>query len=59
MMTIGVEGHTSVTRMGRRCTEVGRGFITTPAVTILITVVCETRNEEAGIEGMITDQQLV
>ena len=58
-MTIGVEGHTFVTRIGGGCAEVGRGCITAPAGTMLVTVTSVTGNEEAGIERMITDQQLV
>ncbi len=58
-MTIGVERHTSVIRIGRRCSEVGRGCITAPAATVLVTVTRVTGNEEAGIERMIADQQLV
>ena len=58
-MAVGVEGHAPVRRTGRRCTEVGRGCITAPAVTSLVTIARETGNEKARIERMITDQQLV
>ena len=58
-MTIDVEGHALVSRMGGRCTEIRRGFITAPIGTRLVTITRESGNEEAGVERMITDQQLV
>lgn len=59
IMTIGVEGHSPVTGMGGRCAKVRRGCIITPSVAPLVTVTRVTRNEEAGVEPVITDQQLV
>ena len=56
MVTVGVKGHAPVRRMGRRCTEVGRGCITTPVVTFLVTITRETGNKKARIERVITDQ---
>ena len=59
MMSIGVEGHTFVMSTGSRCTEVGWESIVAPVVTKLVTVTCVTGNEEAGVEPIVTDQQLV
>ena len=58
-MAVGVEGHAPVVRIGRRCTEVGRGCITAPAVTLLVTITRVTGNKKARIERMIADQQLI
>ena len=58
-MTIGVKSHALVSRIGGRCTEVRRGFIITPRVTLLVTTGRVTGNEEAGVERMIADQQLI
>ena len=58
-MTISVEGHTFVVRVCRRCTEVGRGCVTAPSITLLVTAARVTRNEEASVEGRVTDQQLI
>ena len=57
-MAVGVEGHAFVSGIGGRCTEVRGTLITTPTVTPLVTI-SVTRNKEAGVERMITDQQLV
>lgn len=59
MVSIGIEGHAPVACIGRCCTEVGRRSITAPAVTSLVTIACVTGNEEARIERMIADQQLI
>ena len=56
---VGVEGHALVTRLCGRCTEVRRGCITTPLVTLLVTIARVTGNEEARVERSIADQQLV
>ena len=58
-VAVGVEGHALVRRTGRRCTEVGRGFITAPVVTCLVTITRVTGNKKARIERIIADQQLV
>lgn len=58
-MTISVEGHASVVRVCRRCTEVGRGSVTAPIITPLVTAARVTRNEEASVEGGVTNQQLI
>ena len=59
-MSIGVKGHAPVTGTGGRCTEVRRGYITAPTITMLVTITRVTRNKEAAVErGIITDQQLV
>ena len=57
-MAVGVEGHAFLARIGGRCTEVRRIGITTPIVTLLVTI-SVTRNEEPGIERNVADQQLV
>jgi len=58
-VAVGVECHAPVVHIGRRCTEVGRGCITAPAITSLVTITRVTGNKEARIERMIADQQLV
>ena len=58
-MAVGVESHALVRRTGGRCTEVRRSCITTPIVTLLITIARVTGNKEAGVERSIADQQLV
>ena len=58
MVTVGVEGDAFVVGTGGRCTEVRGTRITAPTVTPLVTI-SVTRNKEAGVERMITDQQLV
>jgi len=58
-VTIGVKCHALIGRIGGRCTEVRRSNITTPSVTLFVTIISVTRNEEAGVERRITDQQLV
>ena len=58
-MTICVKGHSIVGRTCRRSAEVRRGSISTPMVALLVTISCETGNEKAAVERMITDQQLV
>ena len=57
-MTIFVESHTIVRRIFSGCSEVRRFNITTPRVTIFVTI-SVTGNEEAGKERMIADEQLV
>ena len=59
MVPIGVEGHAFLRRRGGCCTEVRRFGIMTPTVTLLVTIIGVTRNEKAGVERMVTDQQLV
>jgi len=59
LSTVGVEGHALVRRTGGCCTEVRRFSITAPMVTPLVTISSVTRNEKAGVERMITDQELV
>ena len=59
IMTIGVEGHSPVSGTGGSCAKVRRGCIATPAVAPLVTVTRVPRNEEAGVERVIADQQLV
>ena len=58
-MTICVKGHSIVGGTCRRSAEVRRGGISTPRVALLVTISCETGNEKAAVERMITDQQLV
>ena len=48
-VTVGVEGHALVSRTGGRCTEVRRTCITTPMVTLLVTL-SVTGDEEARVE---------
>ena len=55
-MTIGVECHAAV---ARGCTEERRGYITTPIVTHLVTIIRVTGHEEATEKRVITDQQLI
>ena len=57
-MTIGIEGHTLIAAMCRSCAEIRRFGITTPAVTLLVTVGV-AGNKKPGVKRMITDQQLV
>ena len=59
MMAIGVECHAFVVGTGGRRTEVRRGSIATPIVTLFVTITSVTRNKETGVERSITDQQLV
>ena len=58
-MAVSIEGHALVVGICRRCTEVGRGCITAPVGTLLVTITSVTGNKEARIERMIADQQLV
>ena len=57
-VTIFVESHTIVRRIFGGCSEVRRFNITTPRVTIFVTI-SVTGNEEARKERMITHEQLV
>ena len=57
-MTIFVEGHTLVPTTTGGCTEVRRFIVTTPRVTLLVTI-SVTGNEETGKERMIADEKLV
>ena len=57
-MTIAIEGHTLIAAMCRSCAEIRRFGITTPAVTLLVTVGV-SGNKKPGVKRMITDQQLV
>lgn len=59
MMTISVKGHALVICARGRCTEVWRGFVTAPTITLLVTVARVTGNEEAREERGVTDQQLI
>ena len=59
MVPIGVEGHAFLRRRGGCCTEVRRFGIMTPTVTLLVTITRVTGNEEAGVEPIFTDQQLL
>lgn len=59
MMTISVKGNALVICARGRCTEVWRGFVTAPTITLLVTVARVTGNEEAREEGGVTDQQLI
>ena len=52
-----VESHACVTWASR--SEVRRNIIPTPSGTLLVTVTRVTGNEEARVERLITDQQLV
>ena len=58
VVPISVEGHAFVTRIGGRCTKVRRVCITTPMVTVLVTI-SVTRNEESRVERSVADQQFV
>ena len=58
-IAIRVEGHTTIRSTGGRRAKVWRGGITAPTGTPLITIPCVTGNEEAAIERIIADQQLV
>jgi len=57
-VTIDIEGHTLIAATCRSCAKIRRFGITTPAVTLLVTVGV-TGNKKPGVERMITDQQLV
>ena len=57
-MTIGIEGHTLIAAICRSCAEIRRFEITTPVVTLLVTVGV-SGNKKPGVKRMITDQQLV
>lgn len=57
--TIVVKGYTFKVGLSCRCTEVRRGTIITPRITLLVTATRVTRNEEASIERSIADKQLV
>ena len=59
MEAVGVEGHAFISGIGGSCTEVRGTVIIAPTVTLFVTVTSVTRNKEAGVERMITDQQLV
>ena len=54
-VTVSVEGHALVIRIGGRCTKVRRFCIPTPIATLLVTISRVTGNEEAGVERMIAD----
>ena len=56
IITIGVECHAAVVR---GCTEKRRGYIATPIVTHLVTIIRVTGHEEATEKRLITDQQLI
>ena len=58
-VTIGIESHAQVFCIRGGCAEVGRLEITTPEMTLLVTIVSETRHKEAREERSITDQQLI
>ena len=58
-MTIGIESYAQVMWRGGGRAEVGRLGITTPVITLLVTIVSETRRKEAREERSITDQQLI
>ena len=49
-MTIGVESHSLITRTGGRSTEVWRGFVAAPRVTLLVTTTGVTRDKEAAVK---------
>ena len=57
-MTIGIEGHTLIAAICRSCAEIRRFEITTPVVTLLVTVGV-SGNKKPGVKRMITDQQLL
>ena len=54
-----VKDYTFIAGMSCRCTEVRRGAIATPRITLLVTATRVTRNEEARVERRIADKQLV
>ena len=62
-MSVGVESHALVSRIGGGCTEIRRSCITTPTgtlfVTIIVIVTSVTGDEEARVERSVADQQLV
>ena len=58
-VTVSVKGHTLVIRVCGRCAKVWRGCVSTPRIAPLVTVARVTRNEEASVEGRVTDQQLI
>ena len=53
-VTIGIEGHTLIAALCSSCAEIRRFGITTPAVTLLVTVGV-TGNKKPGEERSITD----
>ena len=53
-VTIGIEGHTLKAAMCRSCAEIRRFGISTPFVTLFVTVGV-TGNKKPGVERMITD----
>lgn len=57
MIASSVENHARHTGVSRA--KVRRIIIPTPIVTMLVTVISVTGNEEARVERVITDQQLV
>lgn len=58
-MTIGVKCDTTVARLRGWCTEIRRLPVSAPPATVLVAISCVPGNKEAGVERVITDQQLV
>lgn len=58
-MTISVKSHTPVICVCGRCTEVWRGTVAAPRITLLVAAARVTRNEKAREEGRVTDQKLI
>ena len=58
VVSISVKGHAFVTQIGGRCKEVRRVCITTPMVTVFVTI-SVTRNKESRVERSVADQQFV
>ena len=58
-VTIFVEGHAVVSRMGGCCAKIWGTCIAAPRVAVLVTIISKTGNHEAGVERVVADQHLV
>ena len=54
-VAVKVKGHACEIWTGGSGAEIGRMDITTPAVTILVTITSETRHKKSGVKRSITD----
>ena len=59
VVTIDIKSNTRIPVVSRRGAKVWRRLVTTPAATLLVAIAGVAGHVEPGVEGVVTDQQLV